>query len=203
MHPSEVDEHRLYPQWPSGFKPEDARHERQVRYLRDALTVLLDLHEVTGGEPLLGWDGEQTCVAVPDVLVWWTCEGERGHPPVPRNPHPNPHPREKGRRVELVVDVSSRGYAKEPLDPRSLRNYGVGAYLHFSSDSGVIAAWRWIDNDPVQVRQDDRGRHHFADLSLSFGTDNEGFLRVYDFGGGEMPRYDEIVKRPPSPRMCP
>jgi len=195
-----MDERDLYPGYAADFTPETQAHEVQVRYLRDALTVLVrGQFEVSGNQVLLGWDGERAVYAAPDVMVFY--HEVRGIIPLPPNPHPNPHPMEQGRRFELAIDVSGRR-ATPNLDvswePSDLVCFGVGAYLYYDLESRTVAVWRLVDRTPIPVQENPNGRYYLADLDMAFGVDRDGFLRAYGMDGQEMPRYEESVRRSPS-----
>jgi hypothetical protein len=185
----EVDEHAFYPVWERGVRLIAPEHERQVRYLRDALSVPLPRCEVTGGTAVLGWDGEETSYTIPDVLAWRYAGRHEA-----ADPHPNRHPGEIARRFELAVDVNEG----EPRDAEELLIYGFGAYVHFNPRRGAVTALRLVNGEGVPVREDD-GRFTFADEQVSFSLDADRFLWLHAWDGSKMPRYDEVVATRPSP----
>ena len=206
LKPSEAPQHAWYPNWERGFRSETPEHEAQVRYLRDALTVLFPQHHVVGGQAVLGWTGEGTVYTAPDVLVWWDLANQRHcfdlrHSDA-KSPHLNEHPAERPKCFCFVLDVNDGS----PRFEDELLMFGFGAYVHFNQSSGGVTALRLADRQAFPVEQEG-GRFRFADEQISFGVETVGtsglepqpFLWVFDWDGTRLPRYQDAVSRPPSP----
>jgi Uma2 family endonuclease len=176
-----TDEHELYPVHEEDSVPEKPAHERQVRYLRDALEARLPECWVTG-EICMYWEERAfNRYVAPDVLVV-------GHPAI-EEPKDVYLAWTDGPAL-LVVEIGSKSTFREDEGPkveRYLLDLNVSEYIYYHPHRNArrrsLRMWRLEGEDVVDVPTPGDGRFHSQALDLDFGLDEDGFLRIYDPGG--------------------
>jgi len=187
-----VDEHELYPVHEEDTVLERPQHERQVRYLRDALTARFPERCVTGEVCMYWVEMAFGLYRAPDVLV------------VDRLPPAEPPPVYLGWKdgpALLVIEVGSKSTFKEDEGPkvdRYLLDLDVPEYLYFWPHPNPrrrrTRMWRLVDDQVADVAPLPCGRFYSETVGLEFGVDAEGMLRIYERGGNALPDSVELKR---------
>jgi len=173
-----ADEHDLYPVHEEDDLPERPGHEKQVRHLRTVLEARLPDRWVTGDVCMYWEERAFHRYVAPDVLV-------AAGPP---HEHDVFLSWTDGRAL-LVIEVGSKTTFREDEGPegeRYLLDLGVEEYIYFKphrqARRRALQMWRLQGEDVVEapVRN---GRVFSQAVGLEFGTDETGFLRVYERDG--------------------
>ena len=179
------DEHDLYPVHEEDNVPEKPPHERQARYLRDALQAYFPERWVTGDICMYWEERAFPLYAAPDVLV---TEGPRP------DPEPGVYLRWQDLPPLLVAEVGSRSTFVRDEGPK-LDIYGlelrVPEYLYFHPIRRDLRFYRLVGREYQAVAPDERGRVHSETLDVEFGEDAEGFLRVFSMAGEMLLTHEE------------
>jgi len=172
-----ADEHDLYPCHEEDTVPEIPAHEVQTRYLRDALSASLPQHWVTGEICMYWVRGDTARYVAPDVLV---LEG-------PQETHPyNVYLAWSDALPLMVIEVGSRSTLVKDQGPKVERYFhdlNVQEYLYFDRVHSRIRMWRRENVGSVEAVASPNGQFVSHTLDREFGTDAEGFLRVYERNG--------------------
>jgi Uma2 family endonuclease len=186
--PAEVDERDLYPLHEEDDVTEVTFHEREVRYLRNAIAAQHPDWFVTGNVGIYWVRGNFSLYAAPDVFV-------------ARASLPQPDPRVyllwRDPPVIFAAEIGSRSTQRADEGPE-LEIYGremrVAEYLYADPPKGDVRLWRLGTRDYEPVAAEPGGRFRSEQLGLEFGLEDD-FLWVYTLEGERFGTHEEEVRR--------
>jgi Uma2 family endonuclease len=184
LSPTALDDRELYPLHEEDDVTEIPFHERQVRYLRGALSARFPGWFVTGNVGIYWEPGNFALSRAPDVLVV-------------REPLPEPDPRVyltwRDPPVSFVAEIGSRSTQAVDEGPKVAiyaQNVRAAEYLYADPPRGELRLWRSGAAAYEEVAAEANGRFRSAELELEFGLD-EGVLRVYTPEGERLRTHEE------------
>jgi Uma2 family endonuclease len=187
LSPAALDDRNLYPLHEEDDVTEIPFHERQVRYLRNALCARFPDWFVTGNVGIYWEPGDFALSRAPDVLVV-------------REPLPEPDPRVyltwRDPPVIFVAEIGSRSTQAMDEGPKVeiyAQNVRATEYLYADPPRGELRLWRSGVAGYEEVGAEANGRFRSGELELEFGLE-EGFLRVYTLEGERLQKHEEVVQ---------
>jgi Uma2 family endonuclease len=184
LSPTDLDDRDLYPLHEEDDVTEIPFHERQVRYLRNALSVHFPGWFVTGNVAIYWEPGNTRRYRAPDVFV-------------AREPLPEPDPRVYltwlDPPVIFVAEIGSRSTQRADEGPKVeiySRHVRAAEYLYSDPPRGSLRLWRQGPEGYEEVPAEANGRFRSAELQLEFGLE-ERFLRVYTLEGARLRTHEE------------
>jgi hypothetical protein len=183
--PSVVEDRDLYPLHEEDDVTEIPRHERQVRYLRDALSARFPDWFVTGNVGIYWEKGNYELYRAPDVFVV-------------REPLLVPDPRVyltfEDPPILFVAEIGSRSTQRVDEGPKLeiyTRHVRAAEYLYADPPRRDIRFWRREPRGYEPVAPEASGRFRSVELELEFGLDEDGFLRIYTLDGEPLRTHEE------------
>jgi Uma2 family endonuclease len=181
-----TDEHALYPIHEEDTVVQGPEHDRQCRYLTDALAAhrpdLWANHDIC-----LYWEpGNTDRYRAPDVSVI-AC-------PRPAKP-PRLYLAWRDPALVFVAEVASEATRALDLEEKRIiyeQHLKALEYLQADPDFGGLRLWRMIQGSYHPVEPDAQGRVWSAQLGVWFGYDDDGFLRIYTAVGEMLPSHEEL-----------
>jgi Uma2 family endonuclease len=188
-----VDEQKLYPVHEEDSVPETSPHEFAVRYVRDALAVLLRDCLVTGDICIYWERGNMQRYAAPDVLV------ARGRP---RLPLPRTYLLWREPPVSFVAEIGSDRSRQIDLEEKPgtySEHVKAQEYLYADppdpeSPLRELRLWRLGAEGYLPVERQENGRLWSEVLGVEFGWDATDMLRIY-VDGVPQPTHEESEQR--------
>jgi Uma2 family endonuclease len=184
LSPAALDDRDLYPLHEEDDVTEIPFHERQVRYLRNALSARFPDWFVTGNVCIYWERGNYALYRAPDVFVV-------------REPLPQPDPRVylawQDPPVIFVAEIGSRSTQAVDEGPKVeiyAQNVRAAEYLYSDPPQGDVRLWRLGPEGYEAVAPGENGRLRSAELQLEFGLE-ERFLRVYTLDGARLRTHEE------------
>jgi Uma2 family endonuclease len=181
----DIDDHDFYPVHEEDHVPETPLHLRQWHYLVGAIQAELPHLWVTGDTCLYWERGNTRRYVAPDLAVI-DC-------PPPQEPT-NVYLRWRDPELLFVGEVGSRSTLRKDTGPKVSpfeKKLRVPEYLYCDPPKGDLRFWRIIEGRYHSIPPDAAGRVWSAQLGLSFGYDETGFLRVYDRSGRMLLTHEE------------
>jgi Uma2 family endonuclease len=180
-----AEDRDLYPLHEEDDVTEIPFHERQVRYLRDAVSACHPEWFVTGNVGIYWEKGNYSLSRAPDLFVV-------------REPLPNPDPRVyltfEDPPVIFVAEIGSRSTQAVDEGPKPeiyARHIRASEYLYADPPRRVVRFWRLGADGYEPVAPEPNGRFRSVMLDLEFGLEAEGFLRVYTRDGARLRTHEE------------
>jgi Uma2 family endonuclease len=180
------DEHALYPIHEEDTVVQGPAHDRQCRYVTDALEAhrpdLWVNHDIC-----LYWEpGNTDKYRAPDVSVI-AC-------PRPAKP-PNVYLAWRDPALLFVAKIASESTRADDLDAKLViyeRDLKALEYLYADPQNSDLRLWRLIEGSYVQAELDAKGRVLSAQLGVAFGYDDDSFLRIFTASGEMLPSHEEL-----------
>jgi Uma2 family endonuclease len=190
--PSPMEDRELYPLHEEDDVTEIPRHERQVRYLRDALSARFPNWFVTGNVGIYWEKGNYELYRAPDVFVV-------------REPLPVPDPRVyltfEDPSIVFVAEIGSRSTQRADEGPKLeiyARDIHAAEYLYADPPRRDVRFWRLgpqgseaVAPEGAPPRSGGPGRFRSLELDVEFGLDEDGFLRIYTLEGERLLTHEE------------
>jgi hypothetical protein len=180
-----AEDRDLYPLHEEDDVTEIPFHERQVRYLRDAVSACHPEWFVTGNVGIYWEKGNYSLYRAPDLFVV-------------REPLPNPDPRVyltfEDPPVIFVAEIGSRSTQAVDEGPKPeiyARHVRASEYLYADPPRHILRFWRLGADVYESVAPEPNGRFRSVTLDLEFGLEAEGFLRVYTRDGERLRTHEE------------
>jgi hypothetical protein len=180
-----VEDRDLYPLHEEDDVTEIPLHERQVRYLRDAVSACHPEWFVTGNVGIYWERGNYSLYRAPDLFVV-------------REPLSVPDPRVyltfEDPPVIFVAEIGSRSTQRVDEGPKPeiyARHVRASEYLYADPPRRIVRFWRLGTDGYETVSPEPNGRFRSVTLDLEFGLEVDGFLRVYTRDGERLRTHEE------------
>jgi Putative restriction endonuclease len=180
-----VEDRDLYPLHEEDDVTEIPFHERQVRYLRDAVSACHPEWFVTGNVGIYWERRNYSLYRAPDLFVV--------REPL-RVPDPRVYLTFEDPPVIFVAEIGSRSTQRVDEGPKPeiyARHVRASEYLYADPPRRIVRFWRLGTDGYETVAPEPNGRFRSVALDLEFGLEADGFLRIYTRDGERLRTHEE------------
>jgi Uma2 family endonuclease len=184
-----VDEHDLYPIHEEDSVPQGDPHYWQTHYLGGALTAFRPDLRITCDMCHYWERGNPSLYVAPDVSAI------AGPPPSPR---PNVYLKWSDPPLLFVAEVGSPSNTEAQVTAKQAtyeRDLEAPEFLYADPPRLHLSLHRLIEGSYHLVPPDASGRVWSAQIGVSFGYDDSGFLRIYTADGEMLLTHEEEKRR--------
>ncbi len=182
-------EDEVYPSHEEDSVPEHPEHEYLAWIVITTLRRRLRDKWVTGDVPMYWEQGNKRDYRAPDVMVV--------DDPA-RSVERGPYKLWADAPTLFVLEISSKSTHvsdQGPKVPDYLHDLKVGEYLYYDRLAWRMRLWKAPESKIIEHSTNAAGRMVSETLSLEFGPDDQGRLRVYERDGTVLPLPEELFEQ--------